>query len=358
MTVIPIARSYGTKWFSECPELPEGWSCVLVHRATTDITPGVPLMGWVLWIEPDQLCMEVSDCNFGFLPISDRMRPRYVTSLRRLAAILKGECDTETSDADVLSEVKGMFSRCARRDQWDWHAVHLALGEPDHDLARQLSMCLGEIAAALRAGEIESARSRLLVLRPGDLARLAQAAARTIAASAPSIAGSRAVTSRRRCNTRGEAKVRARSVLSSYSKERLDTATAKHGELLSVLGHFLGSRGHRVEANQFVDAFTRLKSGPAIFEAKSLTDDNELSQVREGLSQLYEYRFRHGLMDASLWLLLSRPLKEDWLVDYLHRDRGVYVLWLEGDGLAGPFVDRLLESGSDFIRRHARGLAT
>jgi hypothetical protein len=100
-----------------------------------------------------------------------------------------------------------------------------------------------------------------------------------------------------------------------------------------------------------VDAFTRLKSGPAIFEAKSVTDNNELAQVRHGLSQLYEYRFRHNMEDASLWLLLSRPPKEEWLVNYLERDRGVHVLWLEGGELFGPFVDRLLESGSDAMRR-------
>jgi len=309
-------------------------------------------------MEASRRYVEVSDSNFGFLPISDRMRPRYVASLRRLVALLKGECDIDIGDADALSEVKGMFSRCARRDQWDWRAVQLALGEPDRASARELSTRLGDVAAALRAGQIESAQSRLVVLRSGDLAPLAQVAAETIADSAPSIAGSRAVTSRRRSDTRGVAKAKAGWVLSRYSKERLDAASAKHAELLYVLGGFLGFHGHRVEANQFVDAFTRLRSGPAIFEAKSLTDDNELSQVRQGLSQLYEYRFRHALVDASLWLLLSRAPKEDWLVDYLHRDRGVYLLWLEDGKLSGPFVARLLESGSDATRRQAKDLTT
>lgn len=358
LTVIPVARGDGKQWIAECPELPEGWSCVLVHRAAMDMVPHVPLTGWVLGIESSRRCLEVSDSNFGFLPISDRMRPRYVTSLRHLAALLKDELDADVGGANALSEVKGMFSRCARRDQWDWRAVHLALGEPDRGSARDLSANIGEIAAALRAGDIESVRSRLAVLRSGDLARLAQVAAKTIADSAPSISGSRAVTSRRRNDTRGIAKVTAQSILSSYSKDKLDAASAKHAELLCVLGRFLGAHGHRVEANQFVDAFTRLKSGPAIFEAKSLTDDNELSQVREGLGQLYEYRFRHGLTDASLWLLLSRPPKEDWLIDYLQRDRGVWVLWLDGGELSGPFVDRLLESGSASMCRRGKGQTT
>jgi hypothetical protein len=351
LTVIPVAPGDGKRWIAECSELPDGWSCELVHRAAMDLVPLEPLTGWVLWIEPSRHHVQVSDSNFGFLPISDRMRPRYVTSLRHLAALLKGDCDTNKGDADALSEVKGMFSRCARRDQWDWRAVHLALGEPARDAARELATSLGEIAAALREGDIESARSRLELLHSGDLIRLAQAAAETIADSAPSIARSRAVTGQRRGDSRGAAEVAARSVLSSYSKEKLDAANATHTELLGVLGSFLGSHGHRVEANQFVDAFTRLKSGPAIFEAKSVTDNNELAQVRHGLSQLYEYRFRHNMEDASLWLLLSRPPKEEWLVNYLERDRGVHVLWLEGGELFGPFVDRLLESGSDAMRR-------
>ena len=100
-----------------------------------------------------------------------------------------------------------------------------------------------------------------------------------------------------------------------------------------------------------MDAFTRLKSGPAIFEIKSVTDENELSQVRHGLSQLYEYRFRHGLLDTSLWLLLSQKPKAEWLVEYLEKDRCVHVLWVEGGKLSGPSIDKLLESGSEALRR-------
>ena len=100
-----------------------------------------------------------------------------------------------------------------------------------------------------------------------------------------------------------------------------------------------------MEANQFVDAFTRLKNGPAIFEAKSVTDENELAQIRHGLSQLYEYRYRHNLKGATLWLVLSRKPREGWVINYLESDRGVHILWLESGALAGPSIERLLESG-------------
>jgi hypothetical protein len=281
------------------------------------------------------------------------MRPRYVASLRLLAALLKGKRDATKEDADALSEVKGMFSRCARRDQWDWRAVQLALGEPSIEAATVMATRLGDTASALRKSDIESARVNLRSLGAGDLARTADAAAVAIEASVPRLQGARGVAGRGR-QSQDTTQGAAPFVWSRYSKERLDAANATHAELVRLLGEVLGSYGHRVDANQFVDAFTRLKSGPAIFEAKSLTDDNELAQVRQGLSQLYEYRFRHAFVDASLWLLLSRPLREGWLLTYLQEDRGIHVIWPDGSSLAGPSVARLLESGSDAKRRRGQ----
>jgi hypothetical protein len=84
-----------------------------------------------------------------------------------------------------------------------------------------------------------------------------------------------------------------------------------------------------------------LKTGSAIFEIKSITPDNERSQCRHALSQLYEYRYLHSLPDASLWLVLSRPPQSTWLVDYLMNDRGVEVLWVADERLDGPSIARL-----------------
>lgn len=348
LTVIPLSSNDRRTWTAECAELPSGWSCELLHRAETDIIPNRPLVGWILEIDLSRHVTQVSDSNFGFLPISDRMRPRYVAALRHLAALFKGGRNMDSEDSDALSEVKGMFSRCARRDQWDWHAVHLVLGAPDRDTARNLANRLGEIARLLRQGEVKVATSHLEALRSDALSNILQAAAETIVDSAPRIAKVRVAKGQRHVHLQKET---AGSVISTCSKDKLDTANATHEQLLSILEEFLGSRGHRIESNQFVDAFSRLKSGPAVFEAKSLTNDNEMSQVRHGLSQLYEYRYRHGLENATLWLLLSRPPKEEWLLDYLEKDRGVHVLWPEDGELCGPMVARLLESGSEAMRR-------
>jgi hypothetical protein len=279
------------------------------------------------------------------------MRPRYVTSLSRLETLLKKEDEVGEAYADSISEVKGMFSRCARRDQWDWRAVHLALGEPSRDEARTTAMILGEVSAALRRRDVDSAQGGLEDAAKGrDLARTLLDARETVENSVTAIPQSRVL--RGRGATSRKPATNALSVVSTYAKEKLDSANATHATLLDVLGQFLGAHGHRVEANQFVDAYTRLKSGPAIFEAKSVTDDNELAQIRHGLSQLYEYRYRHDLTGATLWLVLSRAPREDWVVNYLEKDRGVHIIWLESGQLSGPSVERLLESGSEARRKH------
>ncbi|MBI4339271.1 MAG: hypothetical protein HY680_04895 [Chloroflexi bacterium] len=350
LEVIPMSPLAGDAWSAQSSFLPAGWSCNLIHRASATILPGQPLTGWMLNVDTDRHHVEVTDSNFGFLPISDRMRPRYVTCLGRVEKLLKKEDEIGASDAHCISEVKGMFSRCARRDQWDWRAVHLALGEPSRGEARSTAGILGEVSGALRRGDMATARVGLEELAVGrHMARTLQAAREAVERSVTALPQSRVLRGRGATGRQPDASVR--SVVSSYAKEKLESANATHTMLLDILGQFLGAQGHRVEANQFVDTFTRLKSGPAIFEAKSITDDNELAQIRHGLSQLYEYRYRYDLKDATLWLVLSREPREGWVINYLEKDRGVHIIWLERGELSGPSVERLLETGSEALRQ-------
>lgn len=56
---------------------------------------------------------------------------------------------------------------------------------------------------------------------------------------------------------------------------------------------------------------------------KSTTDSNVKSQIRRGISQLYEYRYIENKPDASLVLVIENPLQADnnWLQDYMETDR-------------------------------------
>jgi hypothetical protein len=354
LSVIPITPDKLNLWHANCSELPNTWSCRLKHRAQGLLTENQPLTAWVIDIDVEQRCLYVSDSNFGFLPISDRMRPRYVAALRHLILILAGQQSVSSKDAEFISEVKGMFSRCVRRDQWDWYSVWNSLGCLPTNTARRLAMDLGTIARDIHSGNIGTARSKLDKIHSDHLTELLMNAAAAIESTAPRLTNSTTPSCERSKEYNKIAEPSARNILASYSKEKLDHANDTHRELVRILANYLNAYGHRVETNQFIDAFTRLKSGPAIFEAKSISDQNELSQIHHGLSQLYEYRFRHQLDDASLWLLLSCEPNEKWLIGYLENDRKVHLLWVKNGRLAGPSLETLLESGT--ANRQRKGM--
>lgn len=154
----PVSVVEGETWLATSAAVPEGWTCNLVHRVSDDVIPGKPLVGWVLGFDRSTMLIEVSDSDFGFLSISDRMRPRYVRALAQVANLLAKERAPQQGDADFVSEVKGMFNRCVRRDQWDWCAVFHALQEPSFSTSRKLAGALGEVSRALRADQVDIGR--------------------------------------------------------------------------------------------------------------------------------------------------------------------------------------------------------
>ena len=77
-------------------------------------------------------------------------------------------------------------------------------------------------------------------------------------------------------------------------------------------------------------------NGKYIFEVKSTTNENLLSQTRKGISQLYEYRFRYQDevgYDVNLCLVMpGQPKELDWLEEYLFNDRNIGLIWFDDDG--------------------------
>jgi hypothetical protein len=67
--------------------------------------------------------------------------------------------------------------------------------------------------------------------------------------------------------------------------------------------------------------------------ARTTTEDNPHSQIRRGLSQLYEYRYIQNVQSAKLVLVIENPLpkKLGWMENYLIKDRGILLVW-DGDG--------------------------
>src|SRR5262249_15333769 len=130
-------------------------------------------------------------------------------------------------------------------------------------------------------------------------------------------------------------------IVSQAARQATERGSQAHRTTLKSLCAALTAYGLLVESGRLVDAYSRLPSGPAIFEVKSINQRNERAQSRHALSQLYEYRYLHNLADASLWLVLSEKPTQLWLVDYLMKDRGINVLWSSSEGFAGPAKELL-----------------
>lgn len=131
---------------------------------------------------------------------------------------------------------------------------------------------------------------------------------------------------------------------------RLEKAHNAHKLLLNKLSATLAAVGYRATDNSQVDLFASGHGEEWIFEVKSTHEGNMLSQVRNGISQLYEYRYRYrrGSKEVGLCLVLQSAPSEglDWLADYLNKDRGIAFCWPTPEGfgsvpgVALPFLRR------------------
>lgn len=131
-------------------------------------------------------------------------------------------------------------------------------------------------------------------------------------------------------------------IVSQTARVKLEQANTAHKNTLSHLSNYLRSRGLIVSESKLIDAYSVLADGPAIFEVKSITESNEREQIRHAISQLYEYRFLHQLVDASLWVVFAVRPYSDWYVNYLTDDRGLRVIWVHNEGFDGPSVQYLV----------------
>jgi cold shock CspA family protein len=72
----------------------------------------------------------IAKWGFGMAPLSDTMRERYDNAVRTLIFFLRAEIIASEVELNSVSELKGMFNRSLRKDQWDWFTVYEQLGHP------------------------------------------------------------------------------------------------------------------------------------------------------------------------------------------------------------------------------------
>jgi hypothetical protein len=118
------------------------------------------------------------------------------------------------------------------------------------------------------------------------------------------------------------------------TKIRRQRANLSHKILLEKLHDYLETRGATPFENEHIDLFAELPSKDKyVFEVKSITVSNLLSQTRKGVSQLYEYRYRYQNVigyDVNLFLVYPQePVVVPWLQEYLCSDRHIGIIWFD-----------------------------
>ncbi len=100
-------------------------------------------------------------------PISSRMRQRYDDAVQTGLDLVAGNLTLEEINLDHISELKGMFNRCLRQDQWDWFSVFTEIGEPDEKHIQQIASaitCVRNAAKEKNGEELERLKQRLIHL--------------------------------------------------------------------------------------------------------------------------------------------------------------------------------------------------
>lgn len=109
---------------------------------------------------------------------------------------------------------------------------------------------------------------------------------------------------------------------------RREKANREHTRILSMLAANIRLAGYEVFENTFIDLHTKTDTNTFIFEVKSNSSRNTLSQVRKAVSQLYEYRYRSEMNGAILCIVLQQKPSQAWVEDYLLHDRNILMCWL------------------------------
>lgn len=96
---------------------------------------------------------KIAKWGFGMAPISKTMRERYDRAVSTTITVLENDRQLKDIDLDALSELKGMFNRCVRQDQWDWNSVHTELGLPSAFHCRETAKWLTQMRIAAKTGD-------------------------------------------------------------------------------------------------------------------------------------------------------------------------------------------------------------
>jgi hypothetical protein len=78
------------RWRATADALPEGWAAIVRTRGGS-APPSGRTTYWIFSVDENKRLVLLSNSDFGRLPISDRMRPRYVSALADVLCMLSEE---------------------------------------------------------------------------------------------------------------------------------------------------------------------------------------------------------------------------------------------------------------------------
>jgi hypothetical protein len=111
-----------------------------------------------------------------------------------------------------------------------------------------------------------------------------------------------------------------------------EKANRDHGRILNRIASIIRvNNSNKVFENIFIDLLAIISQQDFIFEVKSNNTKNALSQIRKAVAQLYEYRYRSGKLGAILCIVLQQKPIQDWVIDYLVKDRDIMICWMADD---------------------------
>ena len=111
--------------------------------------------------------------GFGMAPEKEKTRSLRKQAVREiLRASTEEDISIEKLNVEYISELKGLFTRCVKQDQWDWFVVWWKLGGISRSLSRDMSQLLTNFRKAIVNSDSQLAGEMLCKLVGNGLAEI------------------------------------------------------------------------------------------------------------------------------------------------------------------------------------------
>ena len=97
--------------------------------------------------------------EFGMADLSATMSRRFNTAVDIASLFLDNKISPQEVELEAISELKGMFNRSLRKDQWNWFTVYDRLGYPPKNEIRYIVSQLDRLRKSLKDRDFERALS-------------------------------------------------------------------------------------------------------------------------------------------------------------------------------------------------------